>query len=153
LLLVPVIGFGQEKEAAGQGYLYVAPGAGVSSGGSAGTLHFGGGGEFNIYKGVGVGGEIGYLSPIRSMGSGVGVFSLNGLYSFRKDGRSKVVPFVTAGYSLLFRRGHLNAFNFGGGVNYWFSKRTGLRFEFRDYVRPEYLGSHIIEGRIGVNFH
>ena len=86
------------------------------------------------------------------MGSGVGVLSLNGLYSFRSDRRSKVVPFVTGGYSLLFRSGHLNAANFGGGFSYWFSEKAGLRFEFRDYVRPKYLGSHIVQGRIGVIF-
>ena len=33
LLLAPVIGFGQEKDPAGQGYLYAAPGAAVSGGG------------------------------------------------------------------------------------------------------------------------
>jgi hypothetical protein len=156
LLLVPVIAFGQEQkqeqESAGQGYLFAAPGGILSNGGITGTLHFGGGGEFNIYKGLGIGAEIGYLSPTRAMGCGIGVLSLNGLYSFRTDRRSKVVPFVTGGYSLLFRSGYANAFNVGGGLNYWFSDKAGLRFEFRDHISPNYWDAHAVQARIGITF-
>lgn len=156
LLLVPAIGLGQEQKkeekAPGQGYLFAAPSAGISSGGTTGFFHFGGGGEVNLYKGLGIGAEIGYLSSYREIEEGVGVFSLNGLYSFKKDRRDKAVPFVSGGYSMFFREGHMNAVNFGGGLNYWFSDKTGLRLEFRDYVHPKCWERHIIQVRIGITF-
>jgi len=34
----------------------------------------------------------------------------------------------------MFRSGHLNLFNFGGGLNYWLSCRLGARIELRDHV-------------------
>ena len=74
LVLVPITVMAQEQNYRGQGYVFAAPGA-VISGGSAATIHFGGGGEFNIYKGLGFGSEIGYLSTFRDISSGVGVFS------------------------------------------------------------------------------
>ena len=157
LLLVPLIGLGQEQkgkqETAGQGYLFAAPSAFVCSGcNSSGAIHFGGGGQFNLYKGLGAGADIGYLTSYRNFESGVGLFSLNGLYSFSTDRRAKVVPFVTAGYSMLFRSGHVNGFNFGGGLNYWFSDKIGLRAEFRDHIHPDYTDAHLIQGRIGISF-
>jgi len=46
----------------------------------------------------------------------------------------KADRFVTGGYTLMFRSGHLNLFNFGGGLNYWLSCRLGARIELRDHV-------------------
>jgi hypothetical protein len=135
-----------------QGYAFFAPG-GVAAGGSQGTIHFGGGVEALVYKGLGVGGEIGYLAPTRSFGNGLGVFSADGSYHFLTRQRDqKLVPFVTSGYSLFFRSGTANLVNFGGGVNYWFRERTGLRVEFRDHIRPDYTTAHFWEFRIGVAF-
>ena len=63
---------------------------------------------------------------------------------FRRTG--KVIPYVTAGYSMLFDslddslNDRLNAFNVGGGVNYWFARRAGLRLELRDHI-------HSVDGR------
>ncbi|MBZ5497053.1 MAG: hypothetical protein LAP85_11675 [Acidobacteriia bacterium] len=64
------------------------------------------------------------------------MLSINGLYSFEKAG-AKIAPFITGGYSLLFRSGHLNAMNFGGGVDYWFGKRFGIGI-FHVYRRTGY---------------
>ena len=154
LLLIPAAVPAQEErrsqESDGQGYAFFAPGAVGFNG--TGTYHFGTGGEFNIYRGLGMGVEIGYLTPMKNMGSGIGVFSANGLYSFSTDLSSKIVPFVTAGYSLLFRSGYANAFNFGGGAHYWFSDRVGLRFEVRDHVSQAVWEGHSIQGRIGISF-
>ena len=135
-----------------RGYVFFAPGA--SAPGGTGTLHFGGGSEGLIYKGLGVGGELGYHAPWRSFGDGLGVFSLNGSYHFlpRKN-EGKVVPFLTSGYTLFFRSDSLNLFNVGGRVDYWCRERVGQRFEFRDHVHPEsscgrgaahFLGFHIL---------
>lgn len=154
LLLTPALLLAQDQDqkSKGQGYVFAAPGAIVGEGESASTLHFGGGGEFDIYQGLGLGAEIGYLSPIRQMSDGIGVLSINGLYSFKGLANPKLVPFITGGYSLAFRSGTENAINFGGGVNYWFAEKVGLRFEFRDHLPTSNISYHILQGRVGVNF-
>jgi hypothetical protein len=69
---------------------------------------------------------------------GIGILSVNGGYHFNRARQSKLSPFVTAGYSLAFREGHENLFNFGGGVTWWVASHIGIRAEFRDYVWPCY---------------
>lgn len=131
------------------GYVFAAPG-GTSFGGG-GTLHVGGGGEGVFKNGVGLVAEVGYLFPFEERGSGLGVFSINGSYHFSKSG--KTAPFVTGGYSGFFRGGYANGVNFGGGVNYWFKERTGLRFEFRDNVAlGDGAALHFLNVRVGVIF-
>ncbi|MCI0423655.1 MAG: porin family protein [Acidobacteria bacterium] len=152
MTLAPAIGMAQTvKEHRGQGYVFVAPGA-VSSDGTTATLHFGVGGEGLVYKGLGIGGEIGYVGPARGLQEGVGLFSANGSYHFRNASASgKLVPFVTGGYSLIFRDGTASGVNFGGGVNYWFRERVGLRLEFRDQVFADRT-THFYGFRIGLAF-
>ncbi len=131
-LSLPLAAAAQGNEPRAQGYAFVAPG-GFTEGGSA--LHFGVGGEGLVYKGLGIGGEIGYLGLTRDLGAGFGVLSPDISYHFLNASKSgKVVPFVTGGYSLLFRSGAGHAFNVGGGVNYWFKERVGLRFEVRHHT-------------------
>lgn len=135
------------------GYVFVAPGAVSSSGESAGMLHFGAGGEGLLTRRLGIGSEIGYLGPTRGLSEGIGIFSVNAVYRFTGavPGR-RVFPFLTGGYSLGFRQGTLHIVNFGGGVQYWFRDRLGLRLEFRDHVSPEYISVHLWQGRIGLAF-
>jgi hypothetical protein len=40
----------------------------------------------------------------------------------------------------------------GGGINYWFKKRVGLRFEIRDHVFPQDGAAHLLNGRVGLTF-
>lgn len=67
-------------------------------------------------------------------------------------------PFVTAGVGA----GTLNIFggsgtlvNYGGGVNYWFRQRLGLRLELRDMVtlNKGYKSRHFWGFRAGLAFH
>jgi hypothetical protein len=141
-----------EKKYSGQGYVFFAPGV-VAPGGS-GTFQVGGGGEGFVHKGLGVGAEIGYLFPRTSAGDGLGLFSVNGSYNFQnpQSGR-KLIPFVTGGYSLAFRGGSANLLNFGGGVNYWFREKMGLRLEFRDHLgSPCGCRVQFLQFRIGLAF-
>lgn len=138
------------SEHRGQGYAFVATG-GYSD--STATLHFGVGGEGLVYKGLGVGGEIGYLAAARQLDSGFGVLSPNISYHFLNASKSgKVVPFVTGGYSLFFRSGVAHGVNFGGGINYWFKERVGLRLEFRDHIPAHGDLGHFYGVRIGLAF-
>jgi hypothetical protein len=127
------------------GYLFGGLG-GASDGG--GLSHLGSGGEGILYKGFGLGAEVGYLSPLESFRDGFGVLSTNATYHFPAQSR-KTVPFITGGYSLLFRDGTANAANFGGGVIVWTKPKTGIRFEFRDLVWER---SHLMAFRVGLTF-
>jgi hypothetical protein len=139
-----------EKEYQGYGYLFGAPGV-ISPGGSS-LVHFGGGGEGKLAKGVWFGGELGYLSPPSHWSEGIGAGSVNGAYHFIRQRRNvKLDPFVTAGYTLLFRGGVANFGNFGGGLNYWISRRAGLRLEFRDQLgSPCGCTQHLVGFRVGL---
>jgi hypothetical protein len=155
IVLMPVLSYAQaptQKERASYGYAFT--GVMVPSDGGESALHAGIGGEGIIYKGFGVGGEIGY---IRSFGSvpnyGAGILSVNPSYHFMKVSKSrKLVPFATGGFSLLINSDSPLGVNFGGGVTYWFKDRMGVRFEVRDQV-PIYSGSgHFPSFRVAFTF-
>ena len=140
-----VLAAAQEHNA--EGYLFFAPGVITAPGNSTASVHFGAGGEGFVHKGIAVGGELGYLTPWRDFDGGVGILSLDGQYHFSRG--EKVVPFVTAGYSLGFRSNHANLFNYGVGANIWMKHNKGLRLEFRDHVDSN---NHFIDFRIGFAF-
>lgn len=134
------------------GYAFIGPGS-TSGRGSATTLHVGGGGELLTNIGVGIGAEGGYLFPPRTPDKGLGTGSLNGYYHFVDQGRSRWDPYVSGGYTGLFRSGYLNAGNYGGGVNYWVSPSTGVKIEFRDHVASAFgRNVHYWAFRVGINF-
>jgi Leucine carboxyl methyltransferase len=108
--------------------------AGTAKG--ATTLHYGGGGERLIYRGLGLGAELGNVTPIGDFGHGLGILSATASYSFggRQSSR-RFTPFVSGGYSLKFRDDDDSGggINIGGGVQYWASPRVAVRVEFRDH--------------------
>jgi len=139
----------------GLGYVYAASGFATAGSEASGGMQFGGGGEGRIYKGLGAGADIGYLFAPRSFKDGIGLLSANGSYHFETSSSPRtVVPFVTGGYSLAFRSETANLYNFGGGIDYWFSQKTGVRLEARDHVWPGDGGptGHIVSFRIGMLF-
>ncbi len=135
-------------------YGFLAPGAVSGEGSSTRTYQMGGGGELHLVHGLGAGAELSAIGTGERFASSVfGLFSINGYYHFLENRRYKADPFVTAGYSLAFRTGTANLFNFGAGVNYWFHEKIGLLFEFRDNVWP--VGdatAHYWGFRIGFSF-
>lgn len=121
------------------GYLFVAPGGAKGGGGTQATVQFGGGIDAILAKGVAVNLELGALGPTDRFGDGVlGVFSPGAAYYFTRKAERRLEPFVNGGYTLMFRNERENLFYFGGGTNWWFSKRVGLRMEFRDQVSTHY---------------
>ena len=148
-VLLPVAAVAQSGDRRGQGYAFVAPT--TSSGGGFG-LHIGAGGEGLVYKGLGVGGEVGYIGLARGLSGGAGILSPNVSYNFRSASKSgKFVPFVTGGYSAVIGSGGVGtAINFGGGMNWWFKERVGLRLEVRDHIPPQVPSIHIVGVRIGL---
>ena len=132
------------------GYLFVAPGGISASGHTAMTVHLGAGGEGVLGKGIGIGAELGALGPRESFSDLVGLFSANGYYHFSRSGKAD--PFLTGGYSLLFRFEHANLANFGLGMNYWLVRRLGLKVEFRDHIRTSGATTHYWGIRVGPAF-
>src|SRR5215813_10080423 len=99
-VLLPFAAAAQSKERRGQGYFFVPPTT-TSEGGA--FVHIGGGGEGLVYKGLGVGGEIGYVGAAQEFSAGGGILSPHVSYNFRSASKSgKFVTFVIGGYSLLF---------------------------------------------------
>lgn len=161
LLLPSLIMARMENRPKGEGYFFFAPVAGTAS-----AVHVGGGGERLVYHGLGLGAELGYLSPWSSFGSGGwGVVSPDVSYHFTPSAsHPRLEPFVTGGYTVF-----LNSFgnvsdgvNFGGGVNVWLRKHVGLRLELRDQVTqpslvfPARRGAtgteQLVDFRIGMTF-
>ncbi len=135
------------------GYLFVAPGGVSCCGATSGTLHIGAGGEAVLGLGIGLGAEIGALGDWHAFSdSAVGVFSPNAYYHFGRGRRLRADPFLTGGYTLFFRNGHLDLFNFGGGFNYWFAGPLGVRIEFRDHVHTDGAAVHWWGIRFGLAF-
>jgi len=129
----------------GQGYVFAAPGIGNYELGKP-NIHIGIGGEGFIYRGLGIGAEIGGVGSDRVVGLG----SANLSYHFfpRKTG-DRLEPFVTAGYSLFFRAGLSGGYNAGGGFNLWLNKDLALRIEIRDQHSHRF---ETVSFRIGVTF-
>jgi hypothetical protein len=150
LVLIQAVALGQSPtDKRAWGYVF-GGGGGTSGGGSTGWFQVGAGGEGLVYKGLGLGAEVGYLAPFRAAGDGIGILSPDVSYHFKRS-NSKLVPFVTGGYSLAFRNGTSSGGNFGGGVQYWMKDHLGLRFEFRDHVFSS-DSPHFYQFRVGLSF-
>ena len=145
----------------GQGYLFFAPGVAINNSrlpspapgqATRASVHIGGGGEGFVYKGLGVGAEIGAAGPLSNFGADAfGVGSVNLSYHFLPSATEpKLEPFVNLGYTLFFRAGVTHGGHAGLGLNRWLNKNIALRFEIRDYVEFAANKGHLLGFRIGV---
>jgi hypothetical protein len=133
------------------GYFFIAPGGITSNGHTAMSLQMGAGGDVILGKGAGIGAELSAIGPRQDFASSVlGAFSPNLSYHFIHDPSRKVDPYITGGYTLLFRTEHLNLVNFGLGTNYWLAHRLGLHLEFRDQIYTQNGSMHLWGVRVGI---
>jgi hypothetical protein len=131
----------------GDGYFFAAPGV-VTCCGGEGVVQVGGGGEAELYKGLGLNADLGYLFPMESVGAGIFTVSIGPSYQFNRT--RKTVPFMTGGASLAFRSDFAGVYHVGGGVIRWFSPRCGLRFEVRDYIPTRNALNQLVVFRVGL---
>jgi len=148
----------------GQFYLFIAPILTNTQYGNTGTSQGGNntgfGGEVLIYRGVGVGMDLGYAGnwSFSGTGSALGVGSADATYHFLGNKSSKnIEPFLTGGYSLYFgeRTFTRSGFNLGGGVNLWLTRHVAPRLEIRYQGGIDYFGSQYREYaafRFGLTF-
>jgi hypothetical protein len=140
LLLTAIPAFAQEPSSRLQNYVFVAPGTWNNFIENGASIHVGAGTEFRVYKGLGVGAELGPLIPWSPPGgfccgsnnrvTGLGSADLSYHFLPNLAGR-KVQPFVKSGYSLFFRQGTSSGYNVGGGIDLWPRNKVGMRFEVR----------------------
>jgi len=135
------------------------------------------GGEGYIYKGLGLGAEIGGVgvADVNDPNKGTGVGSADVSYHlFPKKIRGHAAPFVTGGFTTFFGHnthtgtgffGHkplmTEGFNIGGGVDVFASKHVGVRFDVRyhghggrilNYIFPDLDQFSFVAFRIGATF-
>lgn len=91
------------------------------------TIAWGGGIELQAPRNVGIAAEVGAVHRIDEPYYPGGLLAVNAVYHLRAD--RPLAPFVTGGYSFGLDAQH--GLDFGGGVHYWLTDRTGLRLEMR----------------------
>ena len=135
------------------GYFLVAPAVVSSDGENHAGLQAAVGGEGVFPGGIGLGAELGGLGIRKNSNTFVGIASVNGYFHVPRP-YSSVDPFLTAGYSAVFELfNSSNLFNIGGGMNWWFAPRLGLKLEFRDHMRAGNESANIATFRFGLAFH
>lgn len=153
ILLVPLLAMGsllgQPHQGRGAGFGYASLGAATEGHGSEAFWAFGGGGEYVASSGLGLRLDVGVLTD-SGLDEAVGIFTPGVLFEFKPERRT--APFVTTGYTLLFRSGTANGLHFGAGVRHWFRERFGIRFEVRDDVLFPDGAFHFISGRVSFLF-
>ena len=155
--LVVLVAMGAEPatvgaQTAGFGYAFGGP-AWVQASIRDSAWHIGIGGE-RLSGAVGIGAELGYIyvPPAEetfpggggafSPGGGGATLSVNGSYHFggRRTGTRSARPFMTGGVILILVY-PFPSWNAGGGLDWWLTRRAGLRFEVREQViRSPMLG-------------
>jgi hypothetical protein len=137
-----------------RGYLFLAPTVDTTHSGNSASYGVGGGAERMLERGIGVGIGLSAIIPGRGKAANtVGNLSFNAYYHFRP--KENLDPFVTGGYSLLFRDFTANGFNFGAGLNYWYSENHAFALELREVAAnkdPAFPEHHFLEIRIGWTF-
>jgi hypothetical protein len=110
---------------------YLSVGVGSNAGGT--IVEPSGGAEVVLGQTVGVGGQLGAV--LRQHGS-FGFVSADGSYHLARNAKSgKFDPFIEGGYTRAFQLfSGANGGNFGFGLNYWFSRRLGIRGQFRELL-------------------
>lgn len=137
------------------GTVFLGPSGKTGFGKTTAAITVGGGGEWLLASGLGVGAEAHYLWETRSFTAGSSALSINATYHHgagRRD--NNWVPFGTMGFanSIPFEDGEAG-FNYGGGITYWFRRSKGLRIEFRDYVHSDPFETfHSWQIRTGLTF-
>jgi hypothetical protein len=152
LLFLPALVSAQDVEQRSREiYLFGAPGVFLSDGWA--TLEFGGGAEWFVHKGFALGLDASILTyPECFQCGGYVIGSINGSYHLFRSSPRKVKPFVTAGFGgAASGDGSVGLVNFGGGLNYWFRDRLGLRVEVRDQVDTDF-DVHQVSLRVGITF-
>jgi hypothetical protein len=132
-----------------QGYVFAAPGAFLYEG-AATTFEFGGGMQWLVAGGLGLGFDASLLGFTECFDCSMAFGSIDASYHFVPSS-GRVVPFVLGGLGgVAVDGGKAMLVNVGGGLNYWFGNGMALRLEVRDRFDAE--GVHLLGVRVGITF-
>ncbi|MGH9388663.1 MAG: hypothetical protein ACRD1Z_03545 [Vicinamibacteria bacterium] len=150
LLSVPALSTAQiDDDLRQQRYVFAAPGAIVAEG-TATTLELGGGMQWLVYRGLGLGFDASLMGFAECFSCRMALGSFDASYHFVPSS-GHLVPFVLGGVGgVVFADGGGALGSVGGGINYWFENGMALRLEVRDRFRGE--GVHILGVRVGITF-
>jgi hypothetical protein len=115
------------------------------------NISVGGGGDAFLWRGLTLGGDIGYFRFVEGNTKPFGIATLNVGYHFvdRVEPR-RIEPFASVGVlGAAFAGGATPAASLGGGLNYWLKPRIGIRSEVRVTGFEE---EAIVMFRIGLSF-
>lgn len=133
-----------------RGFVFVAPGT-YTGYDSETMLRFGGGIETVARNGLGFAFDAGWLTTTRGLENGITSVSGAMLYEFPLD--RPVRPYLRGGAGLIANRSGSEAFwNIGGGINYWFRDRHGLKVEVRDTFTDSNMRYGLLEVLVGYMF-
>jgi opacity protein-like surface antigen len=145
LFVVPASVSAQNTDHQPRGLGYIFYGAATHQMGQ--TAGFGG--EAYVYKGLGASLEIGtagYTTSAYGNPNWIGVGSLDLSYHyFRKKLQGRPTPFVTGGYTDFFGQdtdvseNQARGFNIGGGLDFFATRRLGVRFDVRYYGHGDHI--------------
>jgi hypothetical protein len=131
LLLASVVASAQTRREPA-GWISFFTGGGSISGFGPTVTYIGEDATFRVYRGLGLG--VGQVTG-RDFGGGGNFVLFSGNLSYHFKRLDRVGPFVTAGYSTVFRNGtRVDGGNFGAGVKYWFSNHLALHLELRNHI-------------------
>lgn len=142
LLALCAAAMAQESHA----YVTAAPGGISVAGNTAKALYGAVGAEGLVSSGIGLGAEAGAIRQVSPGWHGVLTYVSTNVYYHLIQTGDQTDPFVTVGYTSLFRGAHheagqdpgqANLINFGGGLNYWMRPNLGAKIEFRDNLHPK----------------
>jgi hypothetical protein len=112
------------------------------------TFNAAGGVEVSIPKYFALGGEVGAFDRLITASANASLHVV--------DPDDRIAPFVSGGYTRLGitdGEGGFDAWNIGAGADAWIGRHAGIRFELRDYIRPDDRGTtHYLTFRVGVVF-
>ncbi|MGD8331145.1 MAG: hypothetical protein PVJ49_17075 [Acidobacteriota bacterium] len=116
-------------------------------------FHVGGGFETISPVGVGFVVDFGYQG-FTGNHRVFGVVSVSPALVYEIPLRGKVRPYARAGLGIIANgSGSEGLWNIGGGVNYWFRERAGIKVEVRDSFSGTYLDNGMLEVLVGVMYH
>jgi hypothetical protein len=134
----------------GNGYVFFSTGTCIHR-----YLNLGGGvgGEGFLWRGLTLGGEIGYYRFPADRNAGYGLFTIGPGYHFvNRHTAAKWDPYVGVGLigAAFAPGGFVGSGSMGGGVNYWFKERMGLQTGVQVQVLNR--SDAVIAFRVGLTF-
>jgi hypothetical protein len=116
---------------------YIFAGSGriaANTSSSDASFQLGSGFEGFLYRGLGLGIELGALRNSKYQTWNATMHG-NVIYDFQRSAKQKLSPFVAFGPCFFKDYNVCCGIHFGGGIKYWMGNHYGVRAEFRDHVR------------------